>query len=71
MSNKCFWEAFHLQTSKCLEPCPFRNVILENVTTSLSNMYKEKLQQKTLLLETGVVIPEVGQGAGTQQPQAL
>ncbi|CAJ1445013.1 unnamed protein product, partial [Effrenium voratum] len=39
------------------------NVILENVTTSLSNMYKEKLRQKTLLLETGVVIPEVGQGA--------
>ncbi|CAJ1376319.1 unnamed protein product [Effrenium voratum] len=43
-----------------------QNVILENVTTSLSNMYKEKLRQKTLLLETGVVVPEVGQGAGAQ-----
>ena len=53
-------------TSKCLEPCPFRNVILQNVTTSLSNMCKEKLRQKTLLLETGVVIPKVGQRAGTQ-----
>ncbi|CAJ1446416.1 unnamed protein product [Effrenium voratum] len=59
--QKCFWEAFHLQV-----PRAFRNVILENVTTSLSNMYKEKLRQKTLLLETGVVVPEVGQGAGAQ-----
>ena len=53
--QKCFWEAFHLQV-----PRAFRNVILENVTTSLSNMYKEKLRQKTLLLETGVVVPPGG-----------